>query len=382
MVQTKANMIILPGDGVGPEVIGQAVRVIGWFARYRGFDCALREEQFGVGEWHRTGKFMREELRADLMTADAVLFGATGGTADHLAIPQEVRRNEGLLRVRKDMGVYANLRPVKVYPALEGASVVKEAVVRNVDFVIIRELLGGIYFGHPRGIETLPDGQRRGYNTQSYTTSEIRRIARVAFELARTRSGRVTSVDKANVLESGELWRDEVIKLQRLDYPDVELDHMYVDNCSMQVIRAPGRFDVLLTDNLFGDILSDCASTVVGSLGMLPSASLSDAGKNGRRRGLYEPAHGSAPDIAGQNKANPLAAILSFGMALELAYGRPDDAKLLDTAVANVLAAKQRTVDIAEPGATILSTSGMGDTVLTELDRIQAGQNPGRIEVV
>jgi len=373
MANAKANMIVLPGDGVGPEVIAQAVRVIDWFAQHRGFDCELREEKFGVGEWHRTGKFMREELRADLMTADAVLFGATGGTADHLAIPQDVRRNEGLLRVRKDMGVYANLRPVKVYPALETASVVKEQIVRNVDFVIVRELLGGIYFGHPRGIETLPDGQRRGYNTQSYTTSEIRRIGKAAFELARTRSSRVTSVDKANVLESGELWRDEIVKLQQQDYPDVELDHMYVDNCSMQVIRAPGRFDVLVTDNLFGDILSDCASTVVGSLGMLPSASLSDPGENGRRRGLYEPAHGSAPDIAGQNKANPLATILSLGMALELAYGRADDAKLLDTAVGNVLAAKQRTIDIAEPGATVLSTSGMGDAVLAALTRIQAG---------
>jgi 3-isopropylmalate dehydrogenase len=302
-----------------------------------------------------------------------VVFGAMGGDADHRAIPQQVRRNEGLLRVRKDMEVYANLRPVKVYPALENASVVKPEVVRNVDFVIIRELLGGIYFGEPRGIETLPDGQRRGYNTQSYTTSEIQRIGRVAFELARTRSGRVTSVDKANVTEAGALWREEIIKLQAAHYLDVALDHMYVDNCSMQIIRAPAKFDVLVTDNLFGDILSDCAATIAGSLGMLPSASLSDPGPNGRRRGLYEPAHGSAPDIAGQNKANPLATILSVGMALEIAYDRKEDARFLDQAVAKVLADNKRTSDIAEAGSEVLSTSGMGDAVLAALDQLKNG---------
>jgi 3-isopropylmalate dehydrogenase len=370
MSNSQPNMIVLPGDGIGPEVIRQAVRIIEWFALKRGFNCNLREDNFGVREWHRTGKFMRDELRADLMTADAVLIGATGGDADHRAIPQDVRRNEGLLRVRKDMEVYANLRPVKVYPALENASVVKADVIRNVDCVIVRELLGGIYFGEPRGIEFLANGQRRGYNTQSYVTSEIQRIGHVAFQLARTRSQRVTSVDKANVMESGELWRDEMIKLQATEYPDVVLDHMYVDNCSMQIIRAPSKFDVLVTDNLFGDILSDCASTIAGSLGMLPSASLSDVGVNGRRRGLYEPAHGSAPDIAGQNKANPLATILSVGMAFETAYNRKEDARLLERAVAHVLALNKRTPDIVEARSEVVSTSGMGDAVIAALNEL------------
>jgi 3-isopropylmalate dehydrogenase len=370
MSNTRANLLVLPGDGIGPEVIRQAVRVLEWFAANRGFDCDVREDSFGVTTWHRTGKFMRAGLMDDLMTADAVLLGAIGGDADHRAIPQDVRRKEGLLRVRREMGVYANIRPVRVYRALAGASAVRAEIVEDVDLIIVRELLGGIYFGEPRGIETLPDGQRRGFNTQVYTTSEIVRIGRAAFDLARTRSKRVTSVDKANVMESGTLWREEMEKLQATEYPDVTLDHMYVDNCAMQIIRAPRRFDVLVTDNLFGDILSDCASSIAGSLGMLPSASLSEPGPNGRRRGLYEPAHGSAPDIAGQNKANPLATILSLGMALETTYGRKEDAQLLDRAVAATLLSKKRTLDIAEPGADIVSTSGMGDAVLEQLHRL------------
>jgi 3-isopropylmalate dehydrogenase len=369
MNERRPNIIALPGDGIGPEVIGQAIRVIEWFTRHRGFDCDLVMGEFGVGEWHRTGRFMRDELRADLLSASAVLFGAMGGGAEHHEIPQDVRRNEGLLRVRKDMGVFANLRPVKVYSAMENGSAVKAEVVRGVDFMIVRELLGGIYFGEPRGIEMLGDGQRRGYNTQVYTTKEVERIGRVAFEIASHRAGRVTSVDKANVMESGTVWRDEIIRLQASDYPNVTLDHMYVDNCSMQIIRAPRAFDVLVTDNLFGDILSDCAATIAGSLGMLPSASLGDVAGEGHRKGLYEPAHGSAPDIAGQNKANPIATILSFGMALEMAFGRRDDAVLLDRAVGAVLADNKRTLDIATPDAQIVSTVGMGDAVLAALDR-------------
>jgi 3-isopropylmalate dehydrogenase len=257
-----------------------------------------------------------------------------------------------------------------VFRSLQNASSLKPEIIDGVDFIIVRELLGGIYFGEPRGIETLPDGQRRGFNTQVYTSSEIQRIGRVAFELARKRSGRVTSVDKANVMEAGALWRGEIVKLQESEFPDVKLDHMYADNASMQIVRSPRQFDVMVTDNLFGDILSDCAAMIAGSLGMLPSASLSAPGADGRRRGLYEPAHGSAPDIAGQNKANPLATILSLGMALEMSFDRKPDADLLESAVNGVLEKKIRTVDIAESGAKVVSTSGMGDAVLAELDSL------------
>jgi 3-isopropylmalate dehydrogenase len=368
--QSRPNLLVLPGDGIGPEVVRETLRVADWFGRNRGFDCDIREESFGVRTWHRTGRFMREGLMEEIATAEAVLVGAIGGDADHRAIPVEIRRNEGLLRVRQEMGVYANLRPIRVFPGLVNGSALSPETIKGVDMMIVRELLGGIYFGEPRGIETLPNGDRRGYNTQVYTTPEIRRIGKVAFELARTRSGRVTSVDKANVMDAGILWREEIDKLHAADYADVQLDHMYVDNCAMQVVRMPRRFDVMLTDNLFGDILSDCAAPIAGSLGMLPSASLSDPGPNGRRRGLYEPAHGSAPDIAGQDKANPLATILSFGMALELAYGRKDDADLLDRAVAAVLSGKKRTGDIAEPGCELVSTTGMGDAVLAALDQL------------
>jgi 3-isopropylmalate dehydrogenase len=281
-----------------------------------------------------------------------------------------VRREQGLLRVRREMEVFANLRPIKVFRSLQNASSLKPEIIDGVDFIIVRELLGGIYFGEPRGIETLPDGQRRGFNTQVYTSSEIQRIGRVAFELARKRSSRVTSVDKANVMEAGALWRGEIVKLQESEFPDVKLDHMYADNASMQIVRSPRQFDVMVTDNLFGDILSDCAAMIAGSLGMLPSASLSAPGADGRRRGLYEPAHGSAPDIAGQNKANPLATILSLGMALEMSFDRKPDADLLESAVNGVLEKKIRTVDIAESGAKVVSTSGMGDAVLAELDSL------------
>ena len=243
-------------------------------------------------------------------------------------------------------------------------------MIQGVDLVVVRELLGGIYFGTPRGIETLPDGTRRGVNTHSYTTAEIQRIARAAFDLARSRKGHVTSVDKANVMEAGVLWREEVDKLQAAEYADIPLDHSYIDAAAAEVNRRPKRFDVILTDNLFGDILSDATSSIAGSLGMLPSASLADAGSDGRRRGLYEPIHGSAPDIAGKGIANPIATILSLAMALELTYHRPDDARLLEQAVAGALAARKRTADIAEPGAETVSTAGMGDAVLEQLHQL------------
>ena len=361
------TMLVVPGDGIGEEVTREAVRVFEWFAKRRGIDCDLRHEEFGVGSYHRTGRFMREGLLADMVAADAVLFGAVGGGAEHAAIPQAIRRNEGLPRIRREMEVYANLRPVKALPALAKASPLRAEITAGVDMVVVRELVGGIYFGEPRGIETLPDGDRRGVNTHVYTGFEIRRIGRAAFELARRRDRRVTSVDKANVMEAGALWRDEMQKLRDADYPEVALNHLYVDNAAMQIVREPRQFDVLVTDNLFGDILADCAAAIAGSLGMLPSASISDPHSDGRRRGLYEPVHGSAPDIAGENKANPLAAILSLAMALEITFDRPEEARLLERAVEHALAAGKRTADLAEPGCEIVSTSTMGDAVLAAL---------------
>jgi 3-isopropylmalate dehydrogenase len=366
----RQNLIVLPGDGIGPEVIRQAVRVVEWFAKHRGFDCDIRHEEFGAGAYHRTGTFLKDEVLADMLTADAVLFGAMGGAIDADVVPADIRRRYGLLRVRKEMGLFANLRPVKPFAALAGASSLRPEVTRGVDLVVVRELIGGIYFGEPRGVETLPDGQRRGFNTQTYTTSEIRRIGKAAFELARSRGRRVTSVDKANVLESSQLWREEMQALRDAEYPDIALNHLYVDNCSMQLIRAPRQFDVLVTDNIFGDILSDCAAMIAGSLGMLPSASLSAPGPDGRRRAFYEPVHGSAPDIAGQDKANPVAALLSFAMALDLSYDRKADATLLETAIASALGEGQRTADIVEPGGRALSTTGFGDAVIATLERL------------
>jgi 3-isopropylmalate dehydrogenase len=370
-MRNRPNLIVLPGDGIGPEVIHQAVRVVEWFATHRGLDCDIRHEDFGADAYRRTGTFLKEEVLADMMTADAVLFGAMGGALEADPIPHEVRRRWGLLRVRKEMELFANLRPVKSLSALATASPLREEIARDVDLIILRELVGGIYFGEPRGIETLADGQRRGYDTQVYTSSEIQRIGKVAFELAARRTRRVTSVDKSNVMKSGALWRDEIEALKAREFPDIALSHIYVDNCAMQLIRAPRQFDVLVMDNLFGDILSDCASMITGSLGMLPSASLSAAGADGRRRALYEPVHGSAPDIAGQGKANPLAAILSFGMALELSFNHRDDAKLLDQAIELALR-KNRTPDLAEAGKDTVSTSQMCDAVLAALHRLTA----------
>jgi 3-isopropylmalate dehydrogenase len=276
-----------------------------------------------------------------------------------------------LLRLRKDMGLFANLRPALVFDALAEASSLKTELVKGLDIMIVRELTGGVYFGSPRGVETLPNGERRGINTQVYTTGEIVRVARVAFELAQKRGRKLCSVEKANVMESGVLWREEVTKLHA-EYKDVALSHMYADNCAMQLVRAPKQFDVIVTDNLFGDILSDCAAMLTGSLGMLPSASLGASDQQGRRRALYEPVHGSAPDIAGQDKANPLASLLSLSMMLRYSFDLGKEADLLEQAAKNVVANGFRTGDIMSPGATLVSTVRMGDEILKELDRLGA----------
>jgi 3-isopropylmalate dehydrogenase len=305
------------------------------------------------------------------MNADAVLLGAVGGPKwDDL--PFEKKPERGLLRLRKDMALYANLRPAICFDALVGASSLKPEVISGLDIMIIRELTGGVYFGTPRGIEDLPDGTRRGVNTQVYTTPEIHRVARVGFELARKRGNMVCSVEKANVMESGVLWRQEVQKLHDAEYADVALTHMYADNCAMQLVRNPKQFDVIVTDNLFGDMLSDEAAMLTGSLGMLPSASLGDADATGRRKALYEPVHGSAPDITGKGIANPLACVLSFAMMLRYSFDLDADAMLIERAVEAVLASGKRTADIAAPGERTVSTAEMGQAIVAELDTLAA----------
>jgi len=363
------SLLILPGDGIGPEAMHQVRRVISWMEKHHAVTFDISEDLVGGAAYDAHGTPLTDETMAAAQEADAVLFGAIGGPKWD-ALPFEVRPERGLLRLRKEMGLYANLRPAICFDAMADVSSLKPDLVRGLDIMIIRELTGGVYFGEPRGIEDLPDGTRRGVNTQVYTTPEIHRVARVAFELARKRQGRVCSVDKANVMESGELWRQEVQKLRDEDYPDVELSHMYADNCAMQLVRAPKQFDVIVTDNLFGDLLSDCAAMLTGSLGMLPSASLGDADASGRRHALYEPVHGSAPDIAGKDLANPLATLLSFAMALRYSFDLEDEAALIERAVENVLGTGIRTADIMQPGKARVSTSVMGDTLLRELDKL------------
>jgi len=361
------RLLVLPGDGVGPEVTAEAVRVLRWFVEHRGLDLTLVERDFGIVNWHKHGTLMPDETWAQVEAADAILFGATGSIDQQGVVPPEERRKGSLLRMRKALDLFANMRPVRMQPALAEASPYKPRITQGVDLCFVRELTAGMYFGTPRGVETLPDGSRRGVNTHSYTEAEIARAARFAFNLARMRRNHVTSVDKANVMEAGALWREVVGRIHREEFPDVGFENMLADNCAIQLARAPTRFDVLVTDNLFGDLLSDAAGAIIGSLGMLPSASLSEADASGRRRALYEPIHGSAPDIAGRGIANPLGAILSVAMLLRWSAGRPADADHLEAAVEAALARGARTGDIAAPGEAVIGTRAMGDAVLTAL---------------
>ena len=363
------KLLMLPGDGIGPEVMRQVNRVVEWFDRRHIATFDVSEGLVGGAAYDAHGTPLTDETMKAALSVDAVLFGAVGGPKWD-ALPFAVKPERGLLRLRKEMELFANLRPALVFEPLMGASSLKPELIQNLDMMIIRELTGGVYFGEPRGIETLPDGTRRGINTQVYTTAEIIRVGRVAFELARKRQNRVCSVEKANVMESGILWREEMQKLRDADYRDVELSHMYADNCAMQLVRNPKQFDVIVTDNLFGDILSDCAAMLTGSLGMLPSASLGAVDKSGRRKALYEPVHGSAPDIAGKDAANPLACMLSFAMMLRYSFDMQDEAALIDRAVQNALKSGARTADILQPGTVRVSTTVMGDTVLRELDKL------------
>jgi 3-isopropylmalate dehydrogenase len=366
---TTKKLLILAGDGIGPEVMAQVRRVIDWLAKRRHVAFDVEEGLVGGCSYDRYQTPLTDDTMQQALDADAVLLGAVGGPKwDSLPFAQKPER--GLLRLRTEMKLFANLRPAFVFDALAEASSLKTDLVKGLDLLIVRELTGGVYFGEPRGIEQLPNGERRGVNTQVYTTSEIVRIAEIAFELAGKRRGKVHSVEKANVMESGVLWREEVQKLHDSRFPSIVLEHMYADNCAMQLVRNPKQFDVIVTDNLFGDILSDTAAMLTGSLGMLPSASLGAADANGRRKALYEPVHGSAPDIAGKDVANPLAALLSFAMAMRHSFEMAKDAGLLETAVTNVLDGGLRTGDIMQLNKAKVSTTVMGEAVVRELDKL------------
>lgn len=355
-----AKILILPGDGIGPEIVAEAVKVLECLRQEYGLDVVLEQGLLGGCAVDALGAPYPEQTQRQARAADAILLGAVGGPKWE-QIERPLRPERGLLAIRADLELFANLRPALLYPQLASASALKPEIVAGLDILIVRELNGDIYFGQPRGIRKLDNGEREGFNTMRYSSSEIERIARVAFEAARKRHRKLCSVDKANVLESSELWR-EVVERVGADYPDVTLSHMYVDNAAMQLVRAPKQFDVIVTGNLFGDILSDCAAMLTGSIGMLPSASLDRNGK-----GLYEPIHGSAPDIAGKGMANPLATILSVAMLLRYSLNRLDLAERVEAAVGQVLDQGLRTLDISAPGMTAVGTQAMGDAVVAAL---------------
>jgi 3-isopropylmalate dehydrogenase len=354
------KILLLPGDGIGPEVIDEAARVLDRVGEKFDLDLSVDTALLGGRALDETGSPLPEETLARARMADAILLGAVGGPKWD-GVERELRPEKGLLGIRKSLDLFANLRPAILYSQLAGASTLKPEVVADLDILIVRELTGGIYFGEPRGVRTNERGEREGYNTYVYSESEIRRIARVAFEAAQKRGGRLCSVDKSNVLEVTALWK-EVVTDMAAGYPDVELSHMLVDNAAMQLVRAPKQFDVIVTGNMFGDILSDAASMLTGSIGMLPSASL-----NAGNQGMYEPCHGSAPDIAGQGVANPLAAILSAAMMFRYTFNRGDIAECIERAVVATLDRGLRTADIAGEGESAVSTREMGEAVVAAI---------------
>jgi 3-isopropylmalate dehydrogenase len=358
-MKTK-NMLVVAGDGIGPAIVAQALKVTDALRDHHGLRLDYEHALIGGAAIDATGNPLPDETLTKARAADVVLLGAVGGPKwEPLDIA--ARPEKGLLRIRAGLELFANLRPAILYPQLAGASTLKPEVVAGLDIMIVRELTGGIYFGEPRGVRTLPNGERQGYNTEVYSESEIRRIARTGFELAMKRSRRLCSIDKANVLECTELWRNVVNEVAR-DYPQVETSHMYVDNCAMQLVRRPKQFDVIVTNNMFGDILSDLASMLTGSIGMLPSASLDATGK-----GMYEPIHGSAPDIAGKDLANPIATVLSLAMALRYSLNEPALATRIERAVGRVLDQGLRTADIMSEGMKQLGTEAMGDAIVAAL---------------
>ena len=357
------KLLILPGDGIGPEVMAEVTKLILAVEQSSGIKFEITYDDIGGAAYDRYGYPLADITLEIAKQSHAVLLGAVGGEKwDDLDF--SLKPEQGLLRIRKELELFANLRPAMCFESMVEASSLKPELVAGLDIMIVRELTGGIYFGEPRGIQTLDDGTRQGVNTQTYNTKEIHRVARIAFELARKRDNRVMSSEKSNVMESGILWREEVTKIHAEEYSDVELTHMYADNCAMQLVRNPKQFDVIVTDNLFGDILSDEASMLTGSLGMLPSASLGEIDENNFRKALYEPVHGSAPDIAGEGIANPIACILSFAMCLKYSFAMDSEAEKINKAVNNVLTAGFKTKDLIGNNEQNLSTQQMGDKIV------------------
>ena len=362
----KRKLLLLPGDGIGPEVIGEVKKVITWLNKNRSLDFEIDEELVGGSSYDKHGTPITDEVFYKALESEAVILGAVGGPKwDNLEFSKKPER--ALLKLRKELKLFANLRPAICFKQLVDASSLKPELVSDLDIMFVRELTGGIYFGEPRGIKPIDNGERKGINTHIYTTSEIERVARVAFDLARKRSNKVTSCEKSNVMEAGQLWKEEVQAVHEKEYKDVELNHMLADNCAMQLVRNPKQFDVIVTDNLFGDMLSDEAAMLTGSLGLLPSASLGAKDKNGNMRSLYEPVHGSAPDISGKGIANPIATILSFAMALRYSLDLDKEANILEKAVQDVLDEGLRTKDIISSGMKEVSTSAMGDAIISKL---------------
>ena len=362
----KRKILLLPGDGIGQEVVAEVKKVIQWFNSKKSLDFDIDEDLVGGAAYDKHKNPITDEVFYKALESEAVILGAVGGPKyDNLEFSKRPER--ALLKLRKELKLFANLRPAICFKQLVDASSLKPEIVSGLDIMIVRELTGGIYFGEPRGIKLIENGERRGTNTHSYTTNEIIRVARVAFELAKKRGKKVTSCDKSNVMEAGVLWREEVQSLKDKEFKDIELNHMLADNCAMQLLRNPKQFDVIVTDNLFGDILSDEASMLTGSLGLLPSASLGAKDKNGNIRSMYEPVHGSAPDIAGKGIANPIASILSFAMALRYSLNLDKEADILEKAVQEVLDEGLRTKDIISKGMKEVSTSQMGDAIISKL---------------
>ena len=362
----KRKILLLPGDGIGPEVIAEVKKIIQWFNSNKSLDFEIDQELVGGAAYDKHGTPITDEAFYKAQESAAVILGAVGGPKwDNIDFSKKPER--ALLKLRKELKLFANLRPAICFKQLVDASSLKPEFVSNLDILFVRELTGGIYFGEPRGIKPIDNGERKGINTHVYTTSEIERVARVAFDLARKRNNKVTSCEKSNVMEAGQLWKEEVQAIHEKEYSDVELKHMLADNCAMQLVRNPKQFDVIVTDNLFGDMLSDEAAMLTGSLGLLPSASLGAKDKNGNMRSLYEPVHGSAPDIAGQGIANPIATILSFAMALRYSLDLDKEADILEKAVQGVLDEGLRTKDIISKGMKEVSTSVMGDAIISKL---------------
>jgi 3-isopropylmalate dehydrogenase len=367
---TTHKLLLLPGDGIGPEVMAEVKRLIAWMNANGMGRFETEESLVGGAAYDAHGVAITDATMAMAQAADAVIFGSVGGPKWD-TVAYEHRPEAGLLRLRKDLDLFANLRPAVCYPALVASSSLKPEVVEGLDILILRELTGGVYFGEPKTITDLGNGQKRAIDTQIYDTYEIERIGRVAFELARKRRNKVTSMEKRNVMKTGVLWNEVMTALHKREFADVELEHQLADSGGMQLVRWPKQFDVIVTDNLFGDMLSDIAAMLTGSLGMLPSASLGEVNpKTQARKALYEPVHGSAPDIAGKGMANPIAMLTSFGMALRYSFGKLKEADLLDAAIANVLAQGLRTADLKAEGATIVNTAQMGEAVVREMERI------------